>query len=143
MLFRSADVDITYPTYTNVSTSISGATDLNGRRDNFIGTLTGCTTEPTVNVEVYQQGNEITLEFLGPLTAASNSTACTITGLPSRYKPQADTIGQLMVQDNGINSVRPAQVAAATGIITVGFGQTLTATGSKGVMGGTIRLRRA
>jgi hypothetical protein len=140
---KLTDTGITYPTYINVNMSISGAADLNGRRDNFIGTLTGCTTEPTVNVQVYQQGNEITLEFLGKLIATSNSTECAITGLPSKYKPQADTIGQLMVQDNGINSVRPVHVAAANGIITVGFGQTLSAMGSKGVVGGTIRFRRA
>jgi hypothetical protein len=129
-----------YPTYINVVTSIANLS--NGRLDNFTATLTGCTTSPTVNVQVHQQGDQIDLDFLGSLTATSNTTAATLTGLLSKYWPIADTIGQLMIQNNGVNGVGPVQVAAATGIITLNFAIGFTAAGGKGVVGGQLRFRR-
>lgn len=130
-----------YPTYLNVQTS--GSKFPNGRVDNFTATLTGCTTSPTVNVAVHQQGDEIVLDFLGSLTATSNTTAATLTGLPAKYWPIADTIGQLMIQNNGVNGVGPVQVASATGIITLNFAVGFTNAGGKGVVGGQLRFRRS
>lgn len=136
------DTGITYPTYVNVRTGTSGSTDLNGRRDNFTGALTGCTTGPTANVAVYQQGNAITLEFLTVLTATSNTNACTITGLPAKYWPASDTIGVMMVTDNGTDAARPCLVSASTGVITLGAGFTFTTSGVKGLKGGSLPYRR-
>lgn len=135
------DTGITYPTYTNVATS--GGVQVKGRRDNFTGTGTGFSgTAPSANVAVYQQGDEITLVFSGAITGTSNSTACTITGLPAKYWPASDSFGVMTVQDNGANSAMSCQVAAATGVITVGFGHTFTGSGGKGVVGGSLTYRR-
>lgn len=133
------DTGITVPTYNAVQTSTINHS--NGRRDNFTGALTGCTTAPTVNVAIYEQGNEVVLDFNGALTATSNSTGCTITGLQSKYWPASDSVGVMMIQDNGVNSALPCLVTAATGIITLGFGHTFSATGAKGVVGGSLRFR--
>lgn len=133
--------NLVYPTYINVTTGTGHFPC--GRVDNFTATLTGCTTSPTGNIAVRQQGDQIDLDLFTTIAATSNTTAATLTGLPSKYWPQADTIGQLMIQDNSANSIRPALTAAATGIITLGFGQTLTNVGTKGVVGGQIRLRKA
>jgi hypothetical protein len=135
------DTGVTYPTYFNVRTSLSEIR--NGRKDSFVGTLTGCTTSPTATVVVYQQADDITLDFLVSVTGVSNSTACTLTGLPAKYRPASDTIGILMIQDNGVNSARPCHVAAATGVITLGYGQTLTNSGTKGIIGGQLDFRRS
>lgn len=131
----------TYPTYINVTTSAGHFP--NGRVDNFTATLTGCTTSPTVNVAIHQQGDEIILDFLGQITAVSNTTAATLTGLPAKYWPAADTIGQVEIQNNSVNGIGPVQVAAATGVITLNFGIGFTAANNKGVVGGQIRLRKA
>lgn len=128
------------PTYVNVETSTVNM--LNGRKSTFTGTLTGCTTSPTASITMYEQGDEIVLEFLSSLTAVSNTNACTITGLPAAYWPKNDTIGILMVQDNGVNQALQCQVSASTGVITVGNSHTFTTSGGKGVVGGELRFRR-
>lgn len=128
------------PTYVNVETSTVNM--LNGRKSTFTGTLTGCTTSPTASITMYEQGDEIALEFLSALTAVSNTNACTITGLPAAYWPKVDTIGILMVQDNGVNQALQCQVSASTGVITVGNSHMFTTSGGKGVVGGELRFRR-
>jgi hypothetical protein len=135
------DSGVTYPTYVNLL--LSSTNFRNGRRDSFTATLTGVSgTAPTGSVTVYQQGDEITLSFLSEITGPSTSTSCTLSGLPTKYRPLNDTIGVVMTQDNGANSARPCLVAASTGVITLGYGQTMTSGGSKGIVGGEIRFRR-
>jgi parallel beta helix pectate lyase-like protein len=131
----------TYPTFQNVS-GPSGVFH-NGRGDSALLTLTGCSgTAPTGNVTINQQGDDIELRFLSNILGTSNSTACTLTGLPAKYWPANDSVGQLFTQDNGVFAVLGAVVAAATGIITIGFAHTFATSGGKGVGGGELRFRR-
>lgn len=133
------DTGITHPTYTNVT--FSTGTFINGRTDSVVGTLTGCTTSATGAIAVHQQGDAIELRFAS-LTAVSDTDACTITGLPSKYWPAADCLDTVIVADNGIGLSLPCLVSAATGVITLGFGHTFATSGQKGCLGGSIRYRR-
>lgn len=131
------DAGISRPSYTSVQ--FATGTFTYGRGDHFTGTLTGCTTSPTASISLTYQGSQVTITFPS-LTATSSSTACTITGLPSRYWPAVDTYGVLYTQDNGANTALPCLVAAATGVITIGVGHTFTGSGGKGVVGGTLQM---
>jgi hypothetical protein len=52
----------------------------------FTGTLTGCTTSPTATFNWSRNGNAVTIDC-PTLTATSNTTACTVTGLPAALTP--------------------------------------------------------
>lgn len=67
----------------------------------FIGTLTGCTTAPTVTIKYVKVGRMVTVSMTGALSAVSNATTKTITGVPAEITP---TFAQYMianVSDNG------------------------------------------
>ena len=49
----------------------------------FTGTLTGCTSSPTVTINYVKIGKQITLCSTGYLTATSNAATKTITGVPT------------------------------------------------------------
>lgn len=130
----------TTPTYINVLTATQSMP--NGRVDGFTATLTGISGAPqTGTVQVRQQGDQIDLDFLVQITGPSSSAAMTLTGLPAKYKPLADTTGALMTQNNSTNAILPALVAASNGLITLSFGVTVSGAGNKGVVGGQLRLR--
>lgn len=127
------------PFYFNVSTS-GGAYTL-GRPDTSVTlTLTGCTTSPTQNPTITQQGPEISIAFSPGLSATSNSTACTLTGLPSKYQPSTNQNVPVCVNDNSAAVISGADLVPASGTIT--FDRTFTASGVKGLQNGTtIRYR--
>jgi hypothetical protein len=94
----------------------------------FTGTLTGCTTSPTATVYYARTGKKIDL-MLPILNATSNSTSCTITGMPTNIRPAR----QLMVpfktglMDNGlcmISTVSSFALIQTSGVIA--FGRHLT-----------------
>jgi hypothetical protein len=133
------DDGVNFPTYTNVQSSTGY--QINGRKDSFAATLTGVSgAAPTARITVHQQGDEIVLDFPSALTGTSNSTGCSITGLPSRYWPQDDTFGLVVAQDSGRNQAMPCVVSHSSGEITLDHRFALS--GSKGIVGGTIRMRR-
>lgn len=131
------DTGITYPTYTNVTTS--AANFRSGRDDSYTSSITGCATAPTGSQVVNLQGNVATLQFVTPVSATSNSTALTLTGLPSKYYPLNDTTGVITVIDAGVNVLAPCTISGSTGVITVNH--TFTSSGTKGVFGGTVPFR--
>lgn len=53
----------------------------------FTGTLTGCTTSPTVTIYYVRIGKHVTLTIPTSITATSNATTATITGLPAALQP--------------------------------------------------------
>lgn len=122
--------------YTLSNPKVSGAlTRLAGELKNtFTGTLTGCTTSPTGTLRYTMRGNEVTL-YVPSITGTSNTTACTITGLPSLIQPTRtqDVLGR--AQDNSANGICGYRFTASSGTIDMFFGPALagwTAAGTKG-----------
>lgn len=103
----------------------------------FVGTLTGCTTSPTVTVAYARAGNIVVLLIPG-IVATSNTTACTMTGLPNAIKPtSAQGLTPALVQNNSADGIGLAQVLS-TGVIEFrpsgSFSETgFTASGQKGI----------
>jgi len=102
----------------------------------FTGSLTGCTTVPTQTFLWARNGNVVTLTADAGLSATSNTTAATITGLPAALIP---TRGQACVGRVTNNS------ATAFGVIRVdsdgnitlfpdAVGSAFTASGTKGIL---------
>lgn len=103
----------------------------------FTATLTGCTTSPTGTATWYRAGNIVTL-VLPVLTGTSNTTACTITGLPAGIQPAtlADQYQRLAIcVDNGSNVDAIARIQDASGTITLNKASlaAFTASGTKGL----------
>lgn len=117
------------PYYENVSTA-SGAQSW-GRHTQATLTLTGCTTSPTTTCDAYQQGDEVKLRFFTALTATSNTTACTLTGVPASLRPAFARGGTMCCIDNGLEYQRYAQISAG-GVLTLSYGTAMTNSGNKG-----------
>lgn len=105
-------------------------------RGSFTATLTGMTAGTTGTVKWVANGREIRLQVGASITGTSNSTAMTLTGLPSVLKPVADQVFIPTIIDNGTTVHAYASLSASTGTIT--FGATpgagnFTASGTKGV----------
>lgn len=108
----------------------------------FIATLTGCTTSPTATVTWAIAGNVVTLT-LPSLSATSNTTACTLTGLPASLQPATNSFScPISAQNNGAYSNNvTAGITAASGTITLAFNGSSTGwtnVGTKGPFGSTI-----
>ena len=102
----------------------------------FTGTLTGCTTTPTATFNWTRNGNIVYLDCNTGLTATSNSTAMTVTGLPAAITPARSVSSICRVEDNGAIVVGVALVSGTT--ITFGngvTGGTFTTSGTKGIGG--------
>lgn len=135
-------LNVTYPTYSGLQAN--GVTHHTGRSDAFTTTLTGCTTSPTASVVVYQQGNEVTLEF-PDLLAVSNTTACTLTGLPTQYTPASDKGVVLITEDNTTANTPNMCTIGSNGVITLRAGATgaFTNSNNKGIKASSCRYRVA
>ena len=113
----------------------SGATT----RGSFTATLTGCTTSPTAT-GVYSITNNVVTLYIPALNATSNTTACTITGLPAAIRP-ATTHGSIVcavVLDNSSGNVGGVDVNT-DGSLTLFIGAhgiTFTGSGTKGLSQG-------
>lgn len=75
-------------------------------------TLTGCTTSPSGTARFVQQGKLVTL-YIPAITATSNTTAASLTGLPAGLWPARAQTVLCIVQDNGTRT---------TGLLTFGTG---------------------
>jgi hypothetical protein len=100
-------------------------------------TLTGCTTSPTGSVTLRRTGTKVTL-ILPALSATSNSTSMTITGLTGL---NTSTGGVLLcrVIDNGTTQLGIVTVGSST--LTFGLGASggsFTNSGTKGIPAQTI-----
>lgn len=100
----------------------------------FTATLTGCTTSPTGTVYYSRSGGVVTLT-IPQINGTSNSTAATLTGLPTTVRPVRDQVVPLRLQDNTAVNGGYARVDSS-GVVTLYLGVTLggfTAAGTKGV----------
>lgn len=102
----------------------------------FTATITGCTTAPTALWVYTRVGNCVTLTMPG-LTATSNSTSLTFTGLPANLQPVRAGRCFAAWVDNGVAQIGMVGVAAGSGTITAFLGTGLlaagfTAAGTKG-----------
>ena len=107
----------------------------------FTATLTGCTTAPTCTVYYTRVGNVCTLDFLGVgLAATSNTTACTVTGVPSAAQVGSPKhIGSPAIYNAGSQSYGDAYLSGGT--ISLGWdvqGSAFTASGTKGLIYGFV-----
>lgn len=119
--------------WTNTSGTIPG---LSGT---YTGTLTGCTTSPTGTLRYQPKDNVVTL-YIPTLSATSNTTAMTITGMPAAIRPARQQRCHVRVQDNGVTN-EGSCIVETSGVLSLSFGPTetsWTASGTKGIFYSTI-----
>ena len=101
----------------------------------FTATLTGCTTSPTASVTWSRAGRVVSM-VIPSLTATSNTTACTLTGLPDELMPLVVKRVVCRAVDNGTAAFSMANMDPATpGTIALGYGVAngvFTGSGTKG-----------
>lgn len=102
----------------------------------FTGTLTGCTTVPTVSIQYAKCGSVVSL-FIPTLTGVSNSVAATITGAPVAIRPTNTQTLLVRIMDNSATALGLATIDSA-GLITlstgVGGAGAFTAANNKGLV---------
>lgn len=120
-------------TVTSTNIAVAAAAPFNA--GTFPATLTGCTTAPTVTVKWFKNGNVITAIIPG-VTATSNSTACTLTGMPANLWPlSAQTFGVAALLNNGAAGIGGISLDTA-GVLSLFVNATssgFTASGTKGI----------
>ncbi len=120
----------------NGGTGISVAT----ASGSFVGTLTGCTTAPTQNFIWARNGNVVTITADAGLSATSNTTACTITGVPASIIPARSQPCVGRVTNNSVTGFGVIRVEI-DGTITLfpdAVGSAFTNTGTKGILASSI-----
>ena len=130
---------ITFPATQSASTNANTLDEY--EEGSFTATLTGCTTAPTCTVYYTRVGNVCTLDFLGVgLAATSNTTACTVTGVPSAAQVGSPKhIGSPAIYNAGSQSYGDAYLSGGT--ISLGWdvqGSAFTASGTKGLIYGFV-----
>lgn len=119
-------LSVTRGTGTAISAiALGNATDLpsftlNGtasfQTSTFVGTLTGCTTSPTATFSYSRSGNVVAISCAAGISATSNTTAMTITGVPSAISPgTAHKGGLCAVLDSGSIQLGTFQVISLAG----------------------------
>ncbi len=103
------------------STAISGAGAFTMSREltgSFTATLTGCTTSPTGDATYVAQVHQVTISF-PTITATSNTTACTVTGIPAALRPTTskDVVARSADATAGTKVVRG--VIDSSGVLTL------------------------
>ena len=121
-------------------TNNGAATDLTFVDDaTFTASITGLTTTPTA-LWRYRVANNVVCLSTQSLNGTSNSTACTITGLPALIRPATSQTVLVTVQESGTTQLGRGVIDSA-GVITLSStvaGAAFTASGGKGFIGCTI-----
>lgn len=115
--------------------SISFPSLIEQESSTFTATLTGCTTSPTGTVRAVRQGTLVTL-YVPLITATSNSTASTLTGLPTALKPVRDQSILCRVSNGASGVVLGLFEIDTAGLITLRAdvgGAVFSGSGTKGV----------
>lgn len=134
---NDADSGFYKSTVDQIAIALGGITYGQIATGTYTGTLTGCTTAPTVTIRWAQVGPHMLL-FVPAITATSNTTACTITGGPAAINPtrtQSVPISELNDNTVLINT-GSVTMTAASGTITLkraGNAAGFTAAGTKGI----------
>jgi hypothetical protein len=110
----------------------------------FTATLTGCTTSPT-GIARYEVNNGVATLTIPDMSGTSNSTSCTITGLPVALQTTNNQFGTpALIIDNGTQSAEQVYVSGGTGTLVLrknGSDTGFTNSGTKGIRGCTIVYR--
>lgn len=105
----------------------------------FTVTLTGVTTTVTGTAYYSLSNNTVVLD-IPALTGTSNSTACTITGLPSAIQPISTKTFTAITEDNTSAQLSIMQLAGGGGTLTLWRQTTpvatFTSSGTKGLGSG-------
>jgi hypothetical protein len=99
---------------------------------------------PTGTVEYRTQGDIVVLE-IPVITATSNSTSCTITGVPAAIRPtESQAIMNVVTKDNGVEAFSRMFVET-DGTITLHYGlaAVFTGSGTKGISACVVTYMRA
>jgi hypothetical protein len=84
----------------------------------YTATLTGCTTSPTYTVQYTLTGNVVTLR-VGPVTGTSNSSAKSLTGMPSSLWPATQNRFVVIGLDNGSSGAPCTLNIETTGVMNL------------------------
>ena len=99
----------------------------------WTATLNGCTTLPTVTASYSISGKQVTINIPAN-NATSNSTGCTVTGLPTFLYPIATQVGYVSVFDTGAEYQGTISLTTS-GVLTIykgAYGGIFTNSGVKG-----------
>lgn len=132
--------------YENNTTNLSDAgttTTFCPQSGSFTATLTGCTTSPTGTVKYSVNGDAVTLE-IPAISATSNTTAATLTGMPADIYPVSTQNPVGFTTDNGTTAAGKLAIGTS-GTITlhVGTSATFTNSGTKGIAACSVTYRRS
>jgi hypothetical protein len=133
---RQIYIGCTFGSMANQSTLNKAFYSCFGLPASWTATVTGVTAVVTDTVTVEWIGDEIRHIFPGGLQGTSNTTACTLTGMPASMWPTTQQLCTLRAIDNGVGLIGLGDVSASTGVITVRLGSgsaTFTNVNSKGV----------
>jgi hypothetical protein len=129
---------ITFPA-TQVTSANANTLD-DYREATWTATATGMTTSPTGTVSFVRIGNSVVMD-MPTISGTSNSSAFTLTGMPTTCRPSATRSCIIRIQDNSAAYVAGIAEIASTGVITfrsnLGTG-VFTTSGTKSV--GTIQM---
>jgi hypothetical protein len=106
----------------------------------FTGTLTGCTTSPTATFNYCIVGKIAFLYNTSSLQGTSNTSVCTITGMPAALTPAGSPTVAIPVASNGIQLAGCALPSGTTLTLGANFGAagSFATSGSKGIYVGTV-----
>lgn len=145
---RSCELDITATTATTIPSLFLTFANQNIHRidgtykNTYTATLTGVTTTVQGTVSGTIVGNTVTLN-LPALSGVSNTTVCTITGMPAEFYPSATQYPGMMVTDNSVVGIGRAIISTA-GLMTLNKldSATFTSGNNKGIPACTITYQR-
>lgn len=131
-----------------INSGFGGPDYVSGETGSYTATLTGCTTSPTATITYTVQGKEVTLN-VAAVTATSNTTAATLTGMPAASSTVPNLFPSVKrnllgnCTDSGVEKVSPISVET-TGVITLNNAfAAFAASGTKGVgTGFTVKYER-
>lgn len=82
-------------------------------------TATGMTTSPTATAQFTRVGKNVSFYLSATITGTSNSSAFTLTGIPTNMRPANSRYILVTIQDNGGSFTLARGVISSTGVITL------------------------
>lgn len=116
----------------------SEVNDQIGSSGSYTVSLTGCTTVPASSVR-YRKYNDTVVLDIPSITGTSNTTAATLTGMPTAIRPSATRSCVGVITDNSGNNFGRFEIDSG-GVITLrnGASAVFTSSGTKGAQTCTI-----
>jgi hypothetical protein len=113
---------------------------LRGTSGTFVWTLTGVTATVEEDIVWTREGPLVHLVWLSEIEGTSNTTACTLTGLPQQLWPARNQTQLHRVTDNGVTAVCVTRIETdgTFRLFSTLLGTGFTASGAKGIRAGTL-----